>query len=118
MRKLALVLFVLLAIQSFGVYGAYQAQRVVYRCELEVGPLCYYWQPSAIGKIIGPEPAEDLEAALEKSREAWDDTVAAGLEKLDTKSLGKALESAGKKLGDSLEKLGEDAAEALEKAKR
>lgn len=118
MRKLALVLFVLLAVQSFGVYGAYQAQRVVYRCELEVGPLCYYWEPSAIGKIIGSDPSEDVEAALEKSRKTWDETVAKGLDAIDTEDLGKALEKAGKKLGEGLEKLTEEAAEAIEKAKK
>lgn len=118
MRKLALVLFVLLAIQSFGVYGAHQAKRVVFQCKLEVGPLCYYWEPSAIGKIVGADPAKEVEAALEKSREAWDEQVAKRLDKLDTKEIGKALEGAGKKLGEGLEKLGDEAAGAIEKVKQ
>ena len=117
MRKLALLLFVLLVVQSFGVYGAYQAQRVVYRCKIEVGPLCYLWEPSAIGKIVGSDPAAELEATLERSRDTWDEQVAKRLDRIDTKDVGKALEKAGKALGEGLEKLGEGAAEVLEKAK-
>ena len=64
MRKLALALFLLLAAQSYGVYGAWQAQRVVYDCTAEVGPLCYAWEPSAIGKVLGSLPHQQSDIRI------------------------------------------------------
>jgi len=117
MRKLVLLLCLLLAVQSYGVYGAWQARRVVYDCTVEVGPLCYAWELSAIGKVLGVSPAQDVEDALEKSRDAWDQQVAKRLKKVDGKDVKKAVDDAADRLGEAFEKLGDTAHEVIEKVK-
>ena len=117
MRKLSFLLFVLLAAQSYGVYGAWQARRVVYTCTFEVGPLCYAWEQSAIGKALGAGPSKDVEEALQKSREAWDDQVAKRIKKIDRKDVKKVVDDAVDRIGDAFDKLGDSAHEVIEKAK-
>ena len=50
-----------LAVQSYGVYGAYQADRLAYTCVEDVGPLCYIWEESAFARLVGLEEANRLE---------------------------------------------------------
>lgn len=73
MKKVAIILLLLLAIESYGVWGAAEARHITVTCTLEVGPLCYAWEPSAIGKILGADGSHDLEAALAKARKSWED---------------------------------------------
>jgi len=70
MKKLAFVLALLLAVQTWGVIGAQQAKRVTHTCKLEVGPLCYYWEKNTLGKIFDKDHGEEIEDALMEGREA------------------------------------------------
>lgn len=101
MKKVALVLFVLLAIETWGVVGRAHADRIVYDCVVEAGPLCFYWEQSAVAKVLPTGGAEALEEKLEDARKAWERNVMRKL-KDDRNGFEKALDSAS---------------EALEKAK-
>ena len=100
MKKLIAVLFLLLAVQSYGVYGRAQSDRIMYKCTMEVGPLCYAWEANAIGKILGTENAEEMEAQLEKMKDAWDEQFISKIEDATKEKSGveKALDNASKKL--------------------
>lgn len=75
MKKLALVLFVLLAVQSWGVYGAWQARKITQTCKAEVGPLCFLWEANTLGKLVGDTKSKELEETVEKARKAWEKSV-------------------------------------------
>ncbi len=101
MKKFALVLFVLLAVETWGVVGRAQADRIVYDCVVEAGPLCFYWEQSALAKALPEGVAEKFEDKLEDARDAWEKNVTKMFDEKD--GVDKALEKAN---------------EALEKAKR
>ncbi|MEQ8273060.1 MAG: hypothetical protein RMA76_10755 [Deltaproteobacteria bacterium] len=67
MKKVALVLFVLLAVLSWGVVGRSQADDVGTDCKAEAGPLCFYWERNAVGKTM--DAAGD---ALDKAKKAFE----------------------------------------------
>ena len=108
MKKVALVLAILLAVQTYGVIGAAQAKRIMYTCTMELGPLCYAWEENMVGKMLGPERAAELEGTLLDAREKFEKDFA---EKLAKKEKGK------QDLDALLEGVGEKAGEALDKAK-
>jgi hypothetical protein len=101
MKKLVLILALLLAAETYGVYGRHQADRIMYNCTAEVGPLCFAWEENALGKLIGTSNAEDLEEKLEAARDAWEEDF---VEKL----------AEGAKRKDSLERALEDVKDAFE----
>ena len=103
MKTLAFVLFVLLSIQSYGVFGAYQADRILYTCTAEVGPLCFAWEESGWAKLVGPERAAELESRLAEARAAWEEGFVARFLKGDEpSSVERALQRA-KEVMEALE---------------
>jgi hypothetical protein len=105
MKTFVLVLLVLFAIETYGVYGAAQAKKVTHSCTLEVGPLCYAWEKNAIGKILGDKNADDLEDAFRKAKAQWQEQVADRASKAKDTGGGveKALKDAAKTIGETLE---------------
>jgi hypothetical protein len=75
MKTIAFVLFVLLVIQSWGVYGAARTQGVRHRCTMKVGPLCYLWEETAVAKLLGEDRMDKVEEALEEAKQAWEEEV-------------------------------------------
>ena len=74
MKKLVAILIVLFAVQTYGVYGRSQADKITYKCTAELGPLCFAWEQNALGKLIGDDDmAEELEEKLDKAKEAWEE---------------------------------------------
>jgi hypothetical protein len=71
MKMIILVLVVLLGVETWGVYGAAQAKHITVDCTLEIGPLCYAWEPNAFGKVLG-DRAKEVEDAMLKARKAWE----------------------------------------------
>jgi hypothetical protein len=113
MKKLVVILFVLLAIQSFGVYGRARADRITHTCEWEVGPLCYYWEKNALGELIGDDASDELEEKLEAAKEAWEEDV---VERLAEGARRKnSLERALDDVKEALEEAGDAVKEAFEK---
>lgn len=119
MKKLVAILIVLLAIESYGVYGRAQADRIMYTCEVEIGPLCYSWAPNAIGKLLGEDNAEEMEEQLESMKRAWDEEFVERLEDATRekseleRALEKARDGAAKRLDRAAEKV-KKVLEALE----
>jgi hypothetical protein len=111
-KKLALILLVLFAIETYGVYGAAMAKKVTHKCTLEVGPLCYAWEKNALGKILGDKPTAEIEDALEKAKKTWEDEVVdrASKAKDPGTSIEKALKNAAESVKDGLH----DAKEKIE----
>ncbi len=72
MKKLILVLVLLLGAQTYGVVGAAQAQRIMYTCKLEVGPLCYQWEENGLSKMLGKDNMEKLEDKLGDAKKKWE----------------------------------------------
>jgi hypothetical protein len=72
MKTIIGILFVLLAIETWGVYGATRAKHITITCALEIGPLCYMWEENALGKLLGPERSEEIEGALLKAKKGWE----------------------------------------------
>jgi len=107
MKKLIAVLVLLLGVQSYGIFGAMQAKRIVYTCTLEVGPLCYAWEENALVKALGPKAAEKLESSLEDAKKAWEKDF---IQKFSAEKKGP--------LDEALEKAGDLANEGLEAAKK
>jgi hypothetical protein len=73
MKKLVVILLLLLAVETYGVYGRSQADRITYNCELEVGPLCYQWKKNVLGELIGENTGDELEKKLEEAKKAWEE---------------------------------------------
>jgi hypothetical protein len=73
MKKLVAILILLLAVETYGVFGRAQADKITYTCNWEVGPLCFSWEQNALGKLIGDDAADDLEEKLEKAQKAWEE---------------------------------------------
>ena len=111
MKKVVAILFALLAVQSYGVYGRSQADRIVFSCELDVGPLCYSWKPNGLARLIGTDGAANLESRLEQLKEAWDEQFIERIQRHTEKKseLQKALDGmhqkATKKLDQAAEKV-------------
>jgi hypothetical protein len=108
MKKIVVVVLVLLlAIESWGIYGASQVQHVYYTCTWEVGPLCFAWEENAIGKLLGHERSKDIDDALVKARKAWEhDFLERMLEaKKSKESVQKAIDEAAEAAKKGLEQL-------------
>jgi len=108
MKKLVFLLFAIVLIQSYGIYGAMQAQRIIYTCEVELGPLCYSWKANAFTKIVGGENAEKMEKKLKEAKESFEKDF------LDKFTKGSKENS---KWADFLDSVSETANEGLDKAK-
>lgn len=113
MRTIAFVLFLLLAIQSWGVYGAARTQGVRHRCTMKVGPLCYAWEETAVAKLLGQDRMDKVEDALAEAKEAWEEEVVEkitgkdGIEKVlgDVKDMAeKGAENAKKLIDENVKK--------------
>ena len=119
MKKLVVILALLLIVQTYGVYGAMQAKRVVFTCTTEIGVLCFAWEENVLAKVLGADEAAALEDSLSDARDVWEEKVAAKIAKKKTKGtaeLKKILDSAGQSAASGLEKAKKAAAEAIEKA--
>ncbi|MCK6546212.1 hypothetical protein L6R52_10210 [Myxococcota bacterium] len=112
MKKLALVLFLLLAVQSYGVYGAAVTKKVTKTCTLEVGPLCYAWEDNAIGKLLGDKNSKQLDEALQKAKKAWEKDFIEKTVKQKSGSMEKLLDDVKGGLEDGVD----TAKKAVEKA--
>src|SRR5262245_14906117 len=108
MKKLALVLFVLLAIQTWGVVGAARTQGLKYECSVQVGPLCYWWEESTLGKLISEDKMDDIEDAMEDARAAWRKDVAEKLSKKDVKYVLENISEMAKDGADNAKRLIEE----------
>src|SRR5687768_12003491 len=82
MKTFVFLLVLLFAVETWGVVGAWKTESIRYKCTTKVGPLCFVWEQSAIGKVLGDDSSEDIEDAIEKAREAWEEDV---VEKLESK---------------------------------
>jgi hypothetical protein len=109
MKKLILVLLAIVLIQSYGIYGAAQAQRIIYTCELELGPLCYSWKENAFTKIVGGENAEKIEKKLDDAKESFEKDFLDKFTKGDKQK---------QRWNDFLNTVSETANEGLDKAKK
>jgi hypothetical protein len=109
MKRVVLVLILLLAVESWGVYGAAKARHVYVTCTMEVGPLCFVWEDNALGKLIGKERQRDVDEALVKARKVWEhDFVERMIEsKKSGSSIQKALDDAAEKAKQGLQELGD-----------
>jgi hypothetical protein len=112
-KKLVLVLVLLLGIETWGVVGRYQADRIMYDCVIEAGPLCFLWEENALAKLLPEGAAEKLEDSLDDARDAWEKNVVDKLSS-DKSDLEKALEKAG----EATEKALDAAKEALEEVEK
>jgi hypothetical protein len=75
MKTFALVLFLLLAVQTWGVVGAWRTNGIRYKCTLELGPLCYTWEETSVSKLLGDEKIEEIEDALGDAKDVWEKEV-------------------------------------------
>jgi len=109
MKKLVLLLVTIILVQSYGIYGAAQSQRIIYTCEMEVGPLCYQWKENGFTKLVGGENAEKIEKKLSEAKESFEKDF-----------LDKIMSSGDKKSkwDNFLNSVSETANEGLNKAKK
>lgn len=119
MKYLAAILALLLAGQSYGVYGAAQADRIMYTCTLEAGPLCFAWELNVLGEFLGEDKVFDLEDQLEAAKKKLDADFIENIvsaSKDDGKSgLKGLLKSASEVASDALEKAKKAADKAIDK---
>ena len=73
MKTVALILALLLGLQTWGVVGAAQVMGIRYSCTAEVGPLCYLWEESVLGKLLPEGDTSRIEEALADAREVFDE---------------------------------------------
>ena len=103
MKILVAVLVLIIAIQSYGIYGGFHAERVTVTCTMELGPLCYAWELNALGKLLGPERALKLDEKLSSVKDEWEDEFADRLkQKIE---LEDGLKAGEKKIVEGIEKL-------------
>jgi hypothetical protein len=115
MLKFALVLLTLLTVETYGVYGAWKAKKLAYTCKVEVGPLCYAWEESALGKLLGEDGAEALEGKFERAEEVWEEQVLERARRAAKDDrVGEVLEEAGDAVKGALDAVKGAAEEALE----
>jgi hypothetical protein len=109
MKKIILVLLLIVAVESWGIYGAARANHVYHTCTLEIGPLCYAWEDNALGKLLGKERSQDIEDQLIKARKIWEhDFVEKVLEaKKSGANVSKALDDAADAAKKGLDELGD-----------
>ena len=118
MKLLVAILASLLIVETYGVYGAWKAERLAFTCNLRMGPLCYAWEESALGKVLGTEKAEALEGKLQEAKTAWEEEVIEKtLRAADEGELERALDHAGDAVKEALDAARETAREALQGAK-
>jgi hypothetical protein len=72
-KKLVAVLLVLLAVQSYGIYGGAQAKRIMYSCTMELGPLCYAWELNTVGRLLVEDKAAALESKMLDAKKKLDE---------------------------------------------
>ena len=98
----------IILVQSYGIYGAAQAKRIIYTCETEVGPLCYQWKENGFTKLVGGDNAEKIEKKLSEAKESFEKDF---LDKIMSSDKKKS------KWNDFLDSMSETANEGLNKAK-
>ncbi|MBI2378780.1 MAG: hypothetical protein HYV07_32595 [Deltaproteobacteria bacterium] len=112
MKALFGILLVLFVAETYGVYGRAQADRLVVSCTMPLGPLCFAWKESPLGRMLGPAPSKELEAKLLNAKREWEgafeEKVAKRLESHEgiddlvtdaRKKAQEALEGVGKTMG-------------------
>ncbi len=109
MKKLVLFLLAIILVQSYGIYGAAQADRIIYSCEVELGPLCYKWKENGFTKLVGGDNAEKIEKKLTEAKESFEKDF-----------LDKIMKSGEKKSkwNEFLDTVSDTASEGLDKAKK
>ena len=74
--KLLLIVTVLLGIQTYGVYGGAQAQRLSYDCKVSFSILCFSWEKNKLGSFLeSTENSDELEKTLAKEQKEWEQRV-------------------------------------------
>jgi hypothetical protein len=73
--KLWFGLLFLFALQSYGIYGAAQVQGLTRVCTLEVGPLCYLWEATTLGKLVGAKDSDEVDELAEAARRAFESQI-------------------------------------------
>lgn len=109
MKKLLVALLLIVSIQSYGIFGAVQAERIIYSCEVKLGPLCYVWKENAFSKVVGNKNAELIENKLQDAKESFEEDF-----------LNKFLGDKEKKSGLSgfFDKVSKQAGKGLDEAKK
>lgn len=68
MKKIFVLLFLLLSVQSYGVYGAIRAKALHRECTVALGPLCYAWSETSADKFKAKALSDKIEKAVEKTK--------------------------------------------------
>ena len=118
MKKLVLFLLAVIAVQSYGIYGASQASRIVYTCELEVGPLCYHWSETTLSKTLGVKNAEKLEKKLAEAKKSFEKDFLEKFMNSDKSKLDKFFDSVTKGASEGFDKAKEAATKVLDKIEK
>lgn len=92
MLKLLVAVVLLLIIETWGIYGAWRTMGIRYTCTTKVGPLCYAWQATAIGKLLGDDAAKKAEDALHTAKESLEKDVIEKLKSGGKEGLDKVLD--------------------------
>lgn len=118
MKKFVLFLLVIIAVQSYGIYGASQASRIVYTCELEIGPLCYNWSETALSKTLGVKNTEKIEKKLAEAKKSFEKDFLDKIMKTDKSKLDKFFDSVTKGASEGFDKAKEAATKVLDKIEK
>ena len=115
LKGLTLILGLVVLGQSYGIYGRAQADRIMFDCTFEVGPLCYAWEKNTLGKILG-DRATDVEGALKEAKENIDKEFIQKLTRKKKKesTLGDLLKNASKEVSKGIDRAAEAAADAID----
>jgi len=71
LKKLFAIVLVLFGIETWGVFGAWRTDGVMYNCTLDAGPLCFWWEESGVTKLLGKDAAEKMEEGFKSAQERW-----------------------------------------------
>ncbi len=118
MKALVAILVLLLAVETYGVYGRAQADRLVAHCTLQAGPLCFAWKENALGKLLGPAPSKEVEEKLVVAKKAWEEAFEDKIAKrLETREgIDDLVTDARKKAKEALDSVGKGVEKLTDKA--
>jgi uncharacterized protein YjgD (DUF1641 family) len=74
---------------------------------MEVGPLCYMWEETAVSKLLGEDKLDELEDALDDAKDTWEKEV---VEKISSKK-----KSGLEKVLDDVSEMAKEGAENAKK---
>lgn len=109
--RLVLVLFILLAVETYGVYGATMAEKPTYDCHFGLGILCFHWSQNRVGELLGEDGSRQFEERLKALEETWEREV------VDRLSQPSAPDARGREIEAFLERLTELGKDGLERAR-